>query len=74
MKKFFNNILGVGLVTCMFTSCVDDFHLGNAFLEKAPGVEVNADSVFQKGEYVRNFLWNAYGQLYCTYTLSLIHI
>jgi len=68
MKKFFNNILGVGLVTCMFTSCVDDFHLGNAFLEKAPGVEVNADSVFQKGEYVRNFLWNAYGQLYCTYT------
>ena len=52
----------------IFTACVDDINVGNAFLEKAPGVDVNADSVFSKAEYARNFLWSAYGQLYCTYT------
>ncbi len=52
----------------IFTACVDDFNVGNAFLEKAPGVDVNIDTVFSKAEYARNFLWSAYGQLYCTYT------
>ena len=54
--------------TGIFTACVDDFNVGNAFLEKAPGVDVNIDTVFNKAEYTRNFLWSAYGQLYCTYT------
>ena len=42
--------------------------MGDAFLEKAPGVDVNIDTVFTSAEYTRNFLWSAYGQLYCTYT------
>ncbi len=50
--------------------CVDDFKLGDAFLEKAPGVDVNMDTVFAKAEYTRNFLWSTYGQLYCAYTSS----
>ena len=54
--------------TGIFTACVDDINVGNAFLEKAPGVDVNIDTVFSKAEYARNFLWSAYGQLYCTYT------
>lgn len=49
------------------TACVDDFKVGDAFLEKAPGVDVNIDTIFSKAEYTRNFLWNAYGQIYCTY-------
>lgn len=52
----------------ILTACVDDINVGNAFLEKAPGVDVNIDTVFSKAEYTRNFLWSAYGQLYCTYT------
>ena len=68
MKKIFNYILALGMATSVFTSCVDDINVGNAFLEKAPGVEVNIDTVFNKAEYARNFLWSAYGQLYCTYT------
>lgn len=52
----------------IFTACVDDINVGNAFLEKAPGVDVNVDTVFSKAEYARNFLWSAYGQIYCTYT------
>ena len=68
MKKIFNYILALGMTSCIFTACVDDFNVGDAFLEKAPGVEVNIDTVFNKAEYTRNFLWSAYGQLYCTYT------
>ena len=56
------------LHSSFFISCVDDINVGNAFLEKSPGVEVNIDTVFSKAEYARNFLWSAYGQLYCTYT------
>lgn len=68
MKKIFNYILALGMISCIFTACVDDFNVGDAFLEKAPGVEVNIDTVFNKAEYTRNFLWSAYGQIYCTYT------
>lgn len=68
MKKIFSYILALGMASGIFTACVDDFNVGNAFLEKAPGVDVNIDTVFSKAEYTRNFLWSAYGQLYCTYT------
>ena len=68
MKKIFNYILALVMSTGIFTACVDDINVGNAFLEKAPGVDVNIDTVFSKAEYARNFLWSAYGQLYCTYT------
>jgi len=68
MKKIFIYILSLALITSIITACVDDINVGNAFLEKAPGVEVNIDTVFSKAEYTRNFLWSAYGQLYCTYT------
>ncbi|MBR2244184.1 MAG: RagB/SusD family nutrient uptake outer membrane protein [Prevotella sp.] len=68
MKKIFNYILALVMATGIFTACVDDINVGNAFLEKAPGVDVNVDTVFSKAEYARNFLWSAYGQIYCTYT------
>ena len=68
MKKIFNYILALGMTTGIFTACVDEINVGNAVLEKSPGVDVNIDTVFSKAEYARNFLWSAYGQLYCTYT------
>ena len=70
MKKILNYILGLGICAtalCM-SSCVDRFAVGDDFLEKAPGVDVNIDTVFSSAEFTRNFLWSAYGQLYCTYT------
>lgn len=69
MKNKSNILLLLGL--CSFfsiTSCVDKIAIGDAFLEKSPGVDVNIDTVFTSAEYTRNFLWSAYGQLYCTYT------
>ena len=68
MKKILVNILVLAMTSGIFTACVDDINVGDAFLEKAPGVEVNIDTVFNKAEYARNFLWSAYRQLYCTYT------
>ena len=69
MKKRLINILLLGICSAFaITACVDEFALGDAFLEKAPGVDVNIDTVFTHAEYTRNFLWSAYGQLYCTYT------
>ena len=50
------------------TSCVDPLAVGDSFLEKAPGVDINIDTVFTNAEYTRNFLWSAYGQIYCIYT------
>ncbi|MBQ9398978.1 MAG: RagB/SusD family nutrient uptake outer membrane protein [Bacteroidales bacterium] len=69
MKQTLIKILIVGF--CSFfaiSACVDPFAVGDDFLEKAPGVDVNIDTVFTHAEYTRNFLWSAYGQLYCTYT------
>ena len=69
MKKKLSNILFMGVVSAFcLSACVDRFAIGDAFLEKAPGVDVNIDSVFSSAEYTRNFLWSAYGQLYCTFT------
>ena len=69
MKKTFKYILALGLSSVFaFSACVDRFAVGDSFLEKAPGVDVNIDTVFSKAEYTRNFLWSAYGQIYCTYT------
>ena len=68
MKRILIYILALGMTTGILTACVDEINVGNAFLEKSPGVDVNIDTVFSKAEYARNFLWSAYGQLYCTYT------
>ena len=69
MKKILNNILVLGICAAFFsTSCVEKLAVGDAFLEKAPGVDINIDTVFSNAEYTRNFLWSAYGQIYCTYT------
>ncbi len=69
MKKRLYKILFLGVFSVFsLSSCVDRLAIGDAFLEKAPGVDVNIDTVFTSAEYTRNFLWSAYGQLYCTYT------
>ncbi len=65
--KHLKYIVALMLGASFTAACVDDFKIGDSFLEKAPGVDVNIDTIFSKAEYTRNFLWNAYGQIYCTY-------
>lgn len=68
MKNILKLLVPGILSAILVSACVDKFAIGDAFLEKAPGVDVNIDTVFTSAEYTRNFLWSAYGQLYCTYT------
>ncbi len=68
MKKILNTLVLAVFTVFFSTACVEKLAVGDAFLEKAPGVDVNIDTVFTSAEYTRNFLWSAYGQIYCTYT------
>ncbi len=63
IKYIFGALLGVGLST-VAVSCVDDINFGDAFLEKAPGVDVDINTIFSKKENTEYFLWNLYGQIY----------
>lgn len=40
----------------LFIACTDKVQFGDAFLEKAPGGTVSADTVFTNAEYTRQFL------------------
>lgn len=62
MRKILNSLLLTALLVS--TSCVDDFKVGDAFLEKAPSVDKDKDYVFGNADYARDFLWNAYRTLY----------
>ena len=65
MKHKMNRLLvGCILGAAAMTACVDDFALGDNFLEKAPGVDVTIDTIFSKAEYAKMFLWEAYKGLY----------
>jgi len=53
--------IGVGMSV---NSCTDPIRFGNAFLEKAPGGTVTADTVFNNAEYTRQFLAAIYSKQY----------
>lgn len=59
--------LGLSLGINGLMSCVDDINVGDAFLEKAPGVDVNIDTIFNKAENTRYFLWNLYNHMSCPF-------
>lgn len=62
--KLFNWALGVIAGTMALGSCVDDFAVGDSFLEKQPGVDVTLDTIFSKSEYAKMFLWDTYKYMY----------
>lgn len=45
-------------------SCVEEIRFGDSFLDKAPGVATDIDSVFSKAENARYALWNIYSDMY----------
>lgn len=48
-----------------FSSCVDPIKFGDSFLEKAPDTgDMNQDTIFNKAEYARAFLWKTYSYMY----------
>lgn len=72
-KKKLITILFISVLSGLtfLPSCVDDFRVGDDFLEKQPGVDVNVDTIFSKAEYARYFLWQCYSQLYSPWSQSM---
>ncbi len=68
MKLKLKHIPALGMIAAaalgISTGCTDRLAFGNAFLEKAPGGTVTADTVFNKGEYTKYFLANIYAYQY----------
>ena len=48
----------------MFNSCTDSIKFGNSFLEKAPGGDINEDTVFTSPVYTKQFLNAIYRKQY----------
>lgn len=70
MKKsslIFAGIIGLFVGLSSTVSCVDRLAVGDAFLDKAPGVDVSIDTIFGKAENTRYFLWNLYNHIACPF-------
>lgn len=63
MKNIFKFIIIVTLSLPVLFSCIDDFVIGEASLEKEPGTELNIDTVFAHAELARQYLWGLYQYL-----------
>lgn len=70
------NILGGALVLAalcspmVFTSCTDPIKFGDSFLDKAPGGDVNEDTVFTSAVYTKQFLNAIYRKQYYGLTVG----
>lgn len=60
MKRYIIIFFTIGIF--LVHGC-ENFPIGDAFLEKAPGVDVTADTIFSSLEYAERFLWGAYRTL-----------
>lgn len=60
MKRNFITFFAIGIF--LITGC-EKFPVGNAFLEKAPGVDVTVDTIFKNLEYAQRYLWTGYRTL-----------
>lgn len=52
------------IFTITMASCTEQINFGNSFLEKAPGGDVPADTVFNSAEYTQQFLTSVYALQY----------
>ena len=67
MKHLYKALIAMAAAAgfCLsINSCTDPIKVGNAFLEKAPGGTVTADTVFTNAEYTRQFLTAIYNKMY----------
>lgn len=56
-------VFSASLVT-MMSACTEQIKFGDAFIDKAPGGDVPADTVFSSAEYTQQFLTSLYGKQY----------
>ncbi len=68
MDKRLAKYIGAALLLVSSFSC-SDLRFGDAFLEKAPGVDVTIDTIFSSKLYADRALVSAYSTLRCGYTV-----
>lgn len=67
MRRYIKSFIAAGLIVGLgvgLGSCTDRVLFGDAFLEKAPGGTVTADTVFGNPEYARQYLASIYATQY----------
>ena len=57
------NIIIFFVIGFFLTLGCEKLPVGNAFLSKAPGVDITQDTIFSTLDYAERFLWNAYYSL-----------
>lgn len=57
------NIIVILILGLFVVYGCDDFKFGNNFLEKAPGVDITKDTIFNNIKYAEDFLWGDYKTL-----------
>ena len=70
MKNIIKNLTISIVCLVFFFSCIDDLRFGDNALEKMPGTDMNIDSVFNRAELARRFLWSTYHFLYYAFPAS----
>lgn len=60
----------LALGSIAMTSCVDEIKVGDSFLDKAKGEDVNQDLIFSKKVYTDYLLWQCYEGLYSPFKNS----
>ncbi len=68
MENRLAKYIGAALLLVSSLSC-SDLRFGDAFLEKAPGVDVTVDTIFSSKMYADRALVSAYSTLRCGYTV-----
>lgn len=74
MKKHINILIAFTLLLLGTASCTDNLEVGDSFLDKAQGEDVNENLIFSKKVYTDYLLWECYDGLYspfkACYTLN----
>lgn len=65
--KYIVSAILIVLSSSLFTGCVDQIRVGDGFLEKTEGEDVNEDLIFSKKVYTEYLLWQCYEGLYCPF-------
>ena len=58
--KFLKSIITATLCIALLYSCIDDFKVGNAALDKPQGVELNLDTIYSRKDLAERALWSLY--------------
>lgn len=65
--KYIISAVLIACTSCFLSGCVDQIKVGDGFLEKAEGEDVNEDLIFSKKVYTEYLLWQCYEGLYAPF-------